>query len=194
MDWLNAQTELQSNFWLLLTRNLHSCRDYQKQNWQKLRLACHPNQWDGERMGTHERLGMKDNPGVSRCAESQLKYQKIPKYKGHCVKDGTNGIILHNKQGQDLCILRFQTCEKRRNNFQRNPYWNWNSFSSHLRKNQVYWTVAIPEPLSSGKTATVYEFQNEYFVVPEYLLVKGQDTDSLQESVCSKTISKELAL
>ena len=31
-------------------------------------------------MGTHERLGMKDNPGVSRWAESQHKYQKIPTY------------------------------------------------------------------------------------------------------------------
>ena len=30
---------------------------------------------------------------------------------------------------------------------------------------QVYRTVAIPQPLNSGKTATVYDFQKEYFDV-----------------------------
>ena len=32
-------------------------------------------------------------------------------------------------------------------------------------KYQVYRTVAIPQPLNSGKTVTVYDFQKEYFVV-----------------------------
>ena len=38
-------------------------------------------------------------------------------------------------------------------------------FHHTYAKYQVYRTVAIPQPLNSGKTATVYDFQKEYFVV-----------------------------
>ena len=57
-------------------------------------------------------------------------------------------------------------------------------------KYQIYRTVAIPQPLNSGKTATVYDFQKEYFVVSpgrEFFreldkseLVKCHGTDRLQ--------------
>ena len=38
-------------------------------------------------------------------------------------------------------------------------------FHHTYAKFQVYRTVAILQPLNNGKTATVYDFQNEYFVV-----------------------------
>ena len=57
-------------------------------------------------------------------------------------------------------------------------------------KYQVYRTVAIPQPLNSGKTATVYDFQKDYFFVSprqEFFgvldrseLVKCHDTDRLR--------------
>ena len=40
-------------------------------------------------------------------------------------------------------------------------------FHHTYAKYQVYWTVAIPQPLNSGKTATVDDFQKEYFVISQ---------------------------
>ena len=63
-------------------------------------------------------------------------------------------------------------------------------FHHTYAKYQVYRTVAIPQPLNSGRTATVYNFQKEYFVVSprqEFFgeldrseLVKCRGTDRLR--------------
>ena len=50
-------------------------------------------------------------------------------------------------------------------------------FHHTYAKYQVYRNVAIPQPLNSGKAATVYNFQKEYFVVSP--LVKCHGTGRL---------------
>ena len=70
-------------------------------------------------------------------------------------------------------------------------------FHHNYAKYHGYRTVAIPQPFNSGKTATVYDFQKEYFVVSaqqEFLgeldrseIVKSHGTDHLR--FCKNTFA-----
>ena len=93
------------------------------------------------------------------------KFVAVATVLGHCVEDRTNRMVPGNLRCI-VSLLRIRIGEKKAEITSK-----WLHFEFEIllyytyTKYQVYRKVAIPRPLIAENTATVYDFQKDYFVV-----------------------------